>query len=162
MLADIEEFLRAASTFMELKHRLLEALLNGRPIALDYAKCLREHQAKFEMFVRLNSIAILHRPNRPTRRIPCPSCRMCGRNTSLLSEIELRPRIVEFWSALDNCMVEMHILIGCCEECGELLVATNKEIIRRLFSGFAGDRWWFIDAGAKEGVVVKNWGKQNA
>ena len=54
MLADLDEFLRAAALFMEFKHRLLEALLNGRPIAVNLAEILQEMSAKFDMFVRLN------------------------------------------------------------------------------------------------------------
>ncbi|RKY15018.1 MAG: hypothetical protein DRP82_02715 [Planctomycetota bacterium] len=161
MLADLDEFLNAAAAFMELKHCLLEALLDGRPIAVDYAQSLQEYSAKFDMFCRLNSIAILYTP---VNRIPCPECHRAGRGTSLLSEIELRPAVVEFWSALYAQKLQLYLKVGRCEECGGLLIAADKDTIRRLFSGFGGDRWWFINAEAQPGtdaIVVKNWGKAN-
>ena len=160
MLADLDEFLRAAAMFMEFKHRLLEALVNGRPIAVNLAEILQEMSAKFDMFVRLNSVAILHRL---TRRIPCPVCKDAGRAFSMLSEIELRPVPIKFWSALHGRELKMQLWVGRCEECAGLLVASDRDTIRRLFSGFGGDRWWFINAEAQPGtdaIVVKNWGSR--
>jgi len=57
----------------------------------------------------------------------------------------------------------MRVLTGRCEECGELLIAADEPTIRRLFCGFAGDRWWFISTKEKEDpLVVKDWRMRNA
>lgn len=154
MLADLKEFLRAAKTFMETKHRLLAALLDGNPEALDHADTLRQQQAKFEMFCRVNAVAVLLSPG---GCLTCPACKAAGRDMSLLAKVELRPETLKFWSALFNGHLEMHFLVGKCEECGTLVVTSDELTICRLFCGFAGDRWWFINKDNEDPLVVKDW-----